>query len=242
MCVSLFALAACGADPIGGGEPLEQLERDFGGPDGVMDLFENGSEDEIRDTLEEYGIGYATQELISDCPQYFPSGDRNKWHSFDGEHYYIDGSGRPSRAYAYLPPIASAPRRDCQGTVGRWGDAENPSNDYDGGHMIGAQLGGWGGRANLVPQDSNFNQGNWVALENKMALCRALPSGRMRYYIGANYPNGSALIPNNMTMEITNRSTGSSVFMSFSNTDGGGANGTTEKNRGISFLDSNGCR
>ncbi|XYI00306.1 DNA/RNA non-specific endonuclease [Sorangium sp. So ce1128] len=240
---SVLLLAACGADPIVGGEPLDDLERDFGGPDGVMDLFENGSEDEIRSALEEYGIGYATQELISDCPQYFPAGDRNKWHSFDGEHYYIDGSGRPSRAYAYLPPIASAPRREsCQSSVGRWGDAENPSNDYDGGHMIAAQLGGWGGRANLVPQDSNFNQGNWVALESKMALCRTLPSGRMRYYIGANYPNGSALIPNNMTMEITNRSSGSSVSMSFSNTDGGGASGTTEKNRGISWLDGQGCR
>ncbi|WP_438026378.1 DNA/RNA non-specific endonuclease [Sorangium sp. So ce233] len=207
-----------------------------------MDLFENGSEDEIRSTLEEYGIGYAVQELISDCPQYFPSGDRNVWHSFDGEHYYIDGSGRPHRAYAYLPPIATAPRKDtCQGNVGSWGDAENPSNDYDGGHLIGSQLGGWGGRANLVPQDANFNRGNWVTLENKMALCAGLPSGRMRYYIGANYPNSSALVPNNMTMEITNRSTGSSVFMSFANTDGGGANGTTEKNRGVSWLGSQGC-
>lgn len=242
LCASFLALVACGAEPTDGGDPLDALERDFGGPDGVMDLFENGSEDEIRDTLAEYGIGYAAQELISDCPQYFPSSDRNVWHSFDGEHYYIDGSGRPNRAYAYLPPIATAPRRDaCQGNVGSWGDAENPSNDYDGGHLIGSQLGGWGGRANLVPQDANFNRGNWVALENRMALCGALPSGRMRYYIGANYPNSSALIPNNMTMEITNRSTGSRVLMSFANTDGGGSSGTTEKNRGVSWLDSQGC-
>ncbi|WP_441292357.1 DNA/RNA non-specific endonuclease [Sorangium sp. KYC3313] len=107
--------------------------------------------------------------------------------------------------------------------------------------MIGSQLGGWGGRANLVPQEANFNRGNWVALENKMATCGSLPSGRMRYYIGANYPNSSTLIPNNMTMEITNRSTGSSVSMSFANTDGGGSNGTSEKNRGVSWLSSQGC-
>lgn len=242
LCASFLALVGCAAEPIGDGEPLDALERDFGGPDGVMDLFESGSEEEIRATLDEYGIGYAVQELISDCPQYFPSGDRNVWHSFDGEFYYIDGSGRPYRAYAYLPPIAAAPRKDtCQGNVGKWGDAENPSNDYDGGHMIGSQLGGWGGRANLVPQDANFNRGNWVALENKMATCGSLPSGRLRYYIGANYPNSSALIPNNMTMEITNRSTGSSVSMSFANTDGGGSNGTSEKNRGVSWLSSQGC-
>ncbi|WP_437586378.1 DNA/RNA non-specific endonuclease [Sorangium sp. So ce1000] len=243
VCASLLAVVGCASGPVGDEEPLDALERDYGGPDGVMDLFENGSEDEVRSALEEYGIGYAVQELISDCPQYFPSGDRNVWHSFDGEFYYIDGSGRPYRAYAYLPPIAAAPRKDtCQGNVGRWGDAENPSNDYDGGHMIGSQLGGWGGRANLVPQDANFNRGNWVGLENKMALCASLPSGRMRYYIGANYPNSSALIPNTMTMEITNRSTGSSVSMSFANTDGGGSNGTSEKNRGVSWLDGQGCR
>ncbi|AUX46720.1 hypothetical protein SOCE26_082290 [Sorangium cellulosum] len=243
VCASLLALVGCASAPIGDEEPLDALERDFGGPDGLMDFFESSSDDEIRDTLGEYGIGYATQELISDCPQYFPSGDRNKWHSFDGEHYYIDGSGRPYRAYAYLPPIAAAPRREsCQGSVGSWGDAENPSNDYDGGHLIGSQLGGWGGRANLVPQDANFNRGNWVQLENKMALCDALPNGRLRYYIGANYPNGSALIPHNMTIEITNRSSGSSVYMSFSNTDGGGSNGTNEKNRGVSWLDGQGCR
>ncbi len=54
------------------------------------------------------------------------------------------------------PLLARTPvKRD----VGRWGDAENPSNDYDGGHMIGSQLGGWGGQANLVPQDANFNRG-----------------------------------------------------------------------------------
>ncbi len=44
-----------------------------------------------------------------------------------------------------------------------------------------------------------------------------------------------------MTMEITNRSTGSSVSMSFANTDGGGSNGTSEKNRGVSWLSSQGC-
>lgn len=37
--------------------------------------------------------------------------------------------------------------------------------------MIGAQLGGWGARANLVPQIANFNRGNWAQMENAVASC-----------------------------------------------------------------------
>jgi hypothetical protein len=41
-------------------------------------------------------------------------------------------------------PVRSGPDRieACQGNVGEWGDAEDGENDYDGGHMIGSQLGG----------------------------------------------------------------------------------------------------
>jgi hypothetical protein len=92
-----------------------------------------------------------------------------------------------------------------------------------------------------VPQDANFNRGNWAQLENKAALCWSLPSGRIRYYIGANYPNTTALIPNNMTMELKNQSTGSYVLLSFSNVDYGGTNGTNERNRGVTWLSNQGC-
>jgi hypothetical protein len=242
--VSGLYLAGCGAQDLdlGGEGPVSQMERDFGGPSGVLDFFESHAEEEIQRALEPYGVKYITITAITDCPRFFPSSDRNIWHSLNGEYYFIDGSGRPHRAYSYLPPIASEPRSDyCQGNVGSWGDAENPSNDYDGGHLIGSQLGGWGRRANLVPQDANFNRGNWATLENKMARCASLPSGRLRYFIGANYPNSGTLIPNNLTMEIRNQSTGSSVLLSFANTDGGGSNGTNEKNRGVTFLTNQGC-
>ncbi len=261
--VTVFGLwlAGCGAHDLGGEEIVSQIEQDFGGPSGVMDFFESHTESEIQQALAPYGVGFrihpdaeiqrmlesygkndVTAALITDCPQYFPSGDRNIWHSLNGEYYFIDGSGRPHRAYSYLPPIAAEARSDsCQGSVGQWGDAANPSNDYDGGHLIGSQLGGWGKRANLVPQDANFNRGNWVTLENKMAKCAALPNGRMRYYIGANYPNTTSLIPNNMTMELRNQSSGASVLLSFENVDYGGTNGTNEKNRGVTFLTNQGC-
>jgi hypothetical protein len=242
-------LAGCGEDShdLGGEDIASQMERDFGGPSGLMDFFDNHTEVEIQQALAPYGVGFRVHgnvdaNVITDCPKYFPSGDRNIWHTINGDYHLIDGSGRPSRAYAYLPPITAAARNDsCQLNVGQWGDAENPSNDYDGGHMIGSQLGGWGSRANLVPQDANFNRGNWVTLENKMATCGSLPSGRIRYYIGANYPNSTALIPNNMTMELKNQSSGSYVLLSFSNVDYGGSNGTSEKNRGVTFLSGQGC-
>lgn len=235
-------LAGCGVEDPNGDDVAGQIERDFGGPTGVMEFFESHSEEEIQRAMAPYGVKYVENGLISDCPQYFPAGDRNIWHSLNGEYYFIDGSGRPSRAYAYLPPIITEARSDsCQASVGQWGDAANPSNDYDGGHLIGSQLGGWGKRANLVPQDANFNRGNWVTLENKMAKCASLPSGRMRYTVGAGYPNSTTLIPNTMTMELRNQSTGSSVTLSFTNTDYGGSNGTNEKNRGVTFLTNQGC-
>jgi hypothetical protein len=232
---------------LGGEEVARQLERDFGGPDGLMDFFQRHTQEEIRQALAAYGVGYrvhgnVTAALISDCPKYFPSTDRSIWHNFDGEYYYIDASGRPNRAYKDLPPISAAPRIDsCQTSIGQWGDAENPTNDYDGGHLIGSQLGGWGGRANIVPQDANFNRGNWAQLENKMATCGSLPSGRLRYFIGASYPNTTTLIPNSMTMEIRNQSTGSSVSLSFQNVDYGGSNGTNERLRGVNWLSTQGC-
>lgn len=248
-------LSACGVTEtdLGGGGVASQIERDFGGPSGLVAFFESHTEAEIQAALAPYGVGYVVRQdvvrpgdpsaqAISDCAKYFPAADRNVWHNFDGEYFFIEGSGRPHRAYKYLPLITAAPRQEtCQGNVGQWGDAENPSNDYDGGHLIGSQLGGWGGRANLVPQDSNFNRGNWAQLENKMATCDNLPTGRLRYYIGANYPNSTALIPNTMTMEIRNESTGDSVYMSFTNVDYGGPNGTTERNRGTTWLTNQGC-
>jgi hypothetical protein len=242
--VAVMWLGGCGAQDVdlGGEDVASRMEQDFGGPEGLLAFFESHTEEEIRRAMEPYGVGYSTAELITDCPQYFPLADRNIWHNVSGEYYFLDGSGRPSRAYANLPPIVTEARSDsCQASVGQWGDAENSRNDYDGGHLIGSQLGGWGKRANLVPQDANFNRGNWAVLENKMAKCGSLPSGRLRYAIGANYPNTTALIPNNLTMEITNQSSGARVAMSFSNTDYGGSNGTSEKDRGISFLTGQGC-
>jgi DNA/RNA non-specific endonuclease len=236
------------ADPV---DDVTRLENEFGGADGLRVFFDENSAEVIQQELAGYGIGYLVHpyqsgsddlQLISDCVRNFPGSDRNIWHNFNGELYFIDSSGRPSRAYADLPPIVAQARiSSCQTSIGQWGDAENPSNDYDGGHLIGSQLGGWGGRANIVPQDANFNRGNWVQLENAMARCEDRPSRSLRYSVSVSYPNSSALVPSTFGMVITNRSSGSSVTMSFSNVDGGGSSGTATRQRGVAFLSSNGC-
>jgi hypothetical protein len=255
----IAVLAGCmGSDDTTSSDSVSRLESDYGGPDGLRAFFDHSSSLQIGQALAPYGIGYVVHPvqtalpegdeelvqplLISGCPQYFPSSDRNKWHNFNGEYYFIDTSGRPGRAYADLPPLATQARIPaCQTAVGQWGDAEDPSNDYDGGHLIGSQLGGWGGRANLAPQDANFNRGNWAQLENKMATCSGLPAGRLRYSITVSYPNSTALVPHTFGMQITNRAVMSSVTMSFTNVDGGGSSGTRERTRGVNFLSSSGC-
>jgi DNA/RNA non-specific endonuclease len=266
-----FTLAALTLSGCGGGsdelaptasqalDPVTMLESDYGGADGLKQFFDTHSQEEIAAVLARYGIGYrvhasqiaqagasaeefAKIQQITDCEKYFPSEDRNYWHNFDGEFYFIDGTGRPNRAYKDLPPISSEARISaCQTKIGQWGDAEDPGNDYDGGHLIGSQLGGWGGRANIVPQDANFNRGRWVALENKMAKCGALPDARLRYTITVSYANASSLVPTQFEMSIRNRVTNSSVTMQFLNQDGGGPNGASESARGTTFLTANGC-
>src|SRR5262245_51916747 len=80
-----------------------------GGGDNYQGNYQNDLEDDL---------GAVSSELISDCPKYFPSSDRSVWHSFDGEYYYIDGSGRPLQAYKYLPPIVAEARIDsCQTSI-----------------------------------------------------------------------------------------------------------------------------
>jgi hypothetical protein len=243
-------------------DPGAQLEAAHGGAFALHEFFATHTEPEIHAELARFGIRYevrtpirsrttldatshiesAKPQNISDCVKLFPSSDRQIWVNFDGEYYYVDGSGRPNKAYKDLPPITAEARQDsCQTSIGQWGDAEDPSNDYDGGHLIGSQLGGWGGRANIVPQDANFNRGNWAQLENKMAKCSSLPAGRIRYSITVGYANSTNLVPGTFAMALTNRSTGSGVTLNFTNVDYGGANGTSERTRGTTFLTNNGC-
>lgn len=245
LAIALAAVACGGTSTITlepGAEVVDQLEDEFGGPAGLMEFFDAAPESMIEEVLDSHDIGFVRHALLTDCFPTFPESDRNTWHAFDGEFYYVETHGRPNRAYKYLPPIVAAPRiSGCQETVGQWGDAEVPSNDYDGGHMIGSQLGGWGGRLNLVPQDTNFNRGNWVQIENKAADCGALPAERIFYYVRSNYGTSTSLVPTTMNLILENRNTGASVSFTFTNVDFGGSDGTSQRIEAVNFLAAQGC-
>jgi hypothetical protein len=240
--LGLSAVACGGASTSTSQQGVDGLEEEFGGPGGLMDFFVGAPDSMINDVLDSHDIGFLRQAQLTDCNQTFPASDRNTWHAFDGEFYFIEANGRPNRAYKYLPPITAAPRiTSCQTTVGQWGDAEQPSNDYDGGHMIGSQLGGYGGRINLVPQDLNFNRGNWLQIENAAAGCGALPAERIFYYVRADYSNSTDIVPSTMSLTLENRSTSDSVSFSFTNVDAGGSDGTDQRIEAVNFLEDQGC-
>ena len=225
---------------------------DVGGPEGLISAL-SGPEEAVRARLAPYGIGVGvveegdealtTDNSITGCPQYFSSSDRNQWwilpHAGGDEHHYIDGSGRTSRAVKELP-LATPYQRSasCQATVGNWGV---PSTDYQGGHLIGYQLGGWGKRANLVPQNGNFNGGNWAQIENALVGCNSLPTGTtLTYYVEVAYPNTTTLTPSMFYAKYT-FSTGATKTVSFENTTGGGPGGTATRQAVVSWLQANGC-
>jgi hypothetical protein len=219
---------------------VDQPPADLADPGKLLALFETGTPEDAGIRFEQHDT---TTSAISGCPERFPDAVRGAWHAFNGEYYYIDpSSGRPSGALIALPPIAAEPRKEtCQLAVGQWGDAENPNDDYDGGHMIGSQLGGWGARLNLVPQDANFNRGNWLQLENRVAKCGSLPPGGVLYYVRADYPDAETLIPDRMHMVLEIRETGETVELSFENEDQGGPEGKKTREEGVGFLEGKGC-
>jgi len=92
-----------------------------------------------------------------------------------------------------------------------------------------------------VPQDANFNRGNWAQIENKMAKCSGLPSGRLMYKASAGYSNSSNLVPSTMGLFIKDMVQGDSISKTFSNVDYGGSNGTTYRTQVVSYLSAQGC-
>jgi hypothetical protein len=77
--------------------------------------------------------------------------------------------------------------------------------------LIAASLGGWGKRANLVPQDT------------------------------LGYPNSSTLIPSTFSLYLEDRVQGDSIWRTFQNVDLGGTSRTSNRQAMVSFLIANGC-
>jgi hypothetical protein len=180
---------------------------------------------------------------LAACPAHFAAEARGTWHVLGGQAYFIDAVGRPAAARASLPPIAADDARDsaCQVQVGRWGDALLPSEDFDGGHLIGYQLGGFGGRANLVPQAASFNRGNWAQLENALATCAALEPGRIVLLVQAHYQDEAALVPFALSMTLRDTADDDAVVLTFENAARGGEHGAALRLQGLLWLRARGC-
>lgn len=194
-----FVYVARVASPRERPSQLSAMERRF---ESLSALCEALAQRYPKHAVVRRGVRYLrhTKHMPAVRRRFFPVPLRATWHFADGEHYYIDEQGRPAAAFSLLPHRRgrSARARAVQLRVGRWGDALG-DEDYDGGHLIGAQLGGYGRRANLVPQVATFNQGIWRHCEDRIAEAvqrTAYRQGALRlgYYVRAVYP-GDAMVP-----------------------------------------------
>lgn len=116
------------------------------------------------------GEGVEIERTIEGCPRVFPVADRSQGHVVAIQDVKVDAKGRPWAWHAkWSGPVTPGKRYPgCQSDVGHMGRKTDV-----GGHMIGAQLGGWGKRANLVPQDAQLNAGGsgWSEIDTTIAFC-----------------------------------------------------------------------
>lgn len=191
------------SDPASAG--LFKAVKDVGGFSAFAQLLEVGENGKIRAALQAHGVAHDLDSsrdsltgleksravevtvkamAIGDCVQFFPPSDRNKLFTVGAHAVFIDNVGRPS--YAVLKggptiPVVPGARTACQTTVGKWGTVGDV-----GGHLIAASLGGWGGRANIVPQDGVVNNTGWRVVEGVPANCRR--HANITYTVAVSYP------------------------------------------------------
>jgi DNA/RNA non-specific endonuclease len=232
----------------------DALLTELGSTAGVADFFASSNETDIRAKLAQYGMKYTvlppvkesdfdplslSTAAVSDCsPARFTEVESNAWFTIPGVNgtYFVDSQGRPQRAVLKAPPITRERRSAaCQAEVGKI----DFSTGYDGGHIIASQLGGWGKRLNMVPQNSNFNRGNWSQIENQLAKCSVLAANSLKYEVSLYYPTESTNTPGTFTVDIN--ISGASVNETFENADSGGADGTAKRERIVTWLTTQGC-
>ena len=125
---------------------------------------------------------------------------------------FIDNNGRPAWSVVFFRDRnrwpSNAPRQDgrnqCQPSVGRWGSGS--SSSYDGGHLVPSRLNGYGGRTNLVPQDSSLNRGMWNnSIEATSFFCinRVVSNGGKAHYWVTPLYEGSSITPSRFEAHIT---------------------------------------
>lgn len=201
-------------------DALVRLNLAHGGTVGFMRFWdENLDKPEIlRQDLRQHGVGGADPvpddgagvqgsvgaQAITDCLKYFPTEDRGLYNYslFGVTHYFaIDESGRPALSHLTYPPITARGRQpDCQFKVGNLFGP--PNSTYQGGHLVADALGGYGGRANLVPQNGQLNNTVWKRVENALLSCRNLKNGWVNLNVGVSYPDTVSIIPTEFRVNV----------------------------------------
>lgn len=118
----------------------------------------------------------------------------------DGSYAYTtDGAGRPSQALAQKLIDRTAPRSECEATVGDWGGR----GDWQGGHLIASSFGGVSKRYNLVPmRGRQVNQGLMSRVENGARAC--LDEGSVAgYRVQVHYPDGTTIVPDRVHVSLS---------------------------------------
>lgn len=166
--------------------PLGKMANDLNGQSNLDEfLFDHVTRtNTLKAKLGEHGIGLDSSTRMSDkdaseCDQFLPVQDRNKIHlSLLKKHrmiIYVDAAGRPAYAAKLFPAGAKGNTKSrkpyCQRKIGNLFNNKKPNSNYVGGHMIADSLGGFGGRINIVPQQSRFNNKEWKKSEHAVSKC-----------------------------------------------------------------------
>ena len=124
---------------------------------------------------------------IRECPERFRPEDSNQAHWLPGSMIImVDEEGRPHGAYMDVPPVVVPSKRneECQSKVAKLPGSKGTD---EGGHSIGARLGGWPKRANLTPQDGALNKSyEWKQIDATVDLC-AFHGYSPKYSVDSHY-------------------------------------------------------
>ena len=157
--------------------------------------------------------------------------------------YSLDNQGRP--VDVRLPRLGTGSggnrQPNCQGKVGNLFEEPKVFDDLNGGHLIGDQFGGWGGRVNLVAQDATLNQtGPWAQIEAQAAKCSYSANIQMTG-LAIYFPRNASIEPDQMQLIFLDNSTKESKGAKFDNVADGGPNGASQATKVINWLESKGC-
>ena len=158
-------------EPVQDGQPVQDGEQNKGDEQSVKDA--NAAPEETA-KKEGDGEAYEANKPVFEKIT-LPDGTTvkrlkpNSEYSANGYEYKTDSEGRISSAEGELRSEKGGRNEYAQRTVGR---KDGRLADDQGGHLIGDQFGGAGGKENLVPMDksvNNYHSGEWGQMEKNWA-------------------------------------------------------------------------